>query len=167
MDENEHVSIPTLYTRPEIPVSQDDIRTQDDVDQWPHLQGVFIPRANAEIGLLIASNVPGALEPLEIKHSEEGGPYASRTRIGWAVNGPLTRHRRGTQTSGFFVKVHHQLQHMVQDFYNRDVVESIIDDRTEMSQDERRFMQIAKETAELKDGHYQILLPFTCDWQWI
>ena len=135
LDENEHVSIPTLYTRPEIPVSQDDIPTQDDVDQWSHLQGVFIPLGNTEIDLLIASDVPGALEPLEIKHSEEGGPYASRTRIGWAVNGPLTSHHRGTQTTGFFVKVDHQLQQMVEDFYNRDFVESIIDDKAELSQD--------------------------------
>ena len=37
LDENEYVSIPTLYTRPEIPVSEDDIPIQDDVDQWPHL----------------------------------------------------------------------------------------------------------------------------------
>ena len=28
-----------------------------------------------------------------------------------------------------------------------------------MSQDERRFMQNAEETAELKDGHYQFSLP--------
>ena len=49
---------------------------------------------------------------------------------------------------------------MVEDFYNRDFVESIIDDRTEISQDERRFMKIAEEIAELKDGHYQISLPF-------
>jgi len=74
LDENVYVSIPMLYTRPKIPISRDDIPTQDDVDQWPHLQGVFIPHVDAEIGLLIANDVPEALNPLEIKHSEEGGP---------------------------------------------------------------------------------------------
>ena len=49
---------------------------------------------------------------------------------------------------------------MVEDFYNRDFTGSIVDDKTEMSQDERRFMQNAEETVELKDGHYQISLPF-------
>ena len=160
LDENEYVGLPMLYTRPEIPVSRDDIPTQDGVDHWPHLQGVFIPHVDAEIGLLIASDVPESLDPLEIKHSEDGGPYASRTRIGWAVNGPLTRHRHGSQTSGSFVKVDSQLQQMVEDFYNRDFTESINDDKTEMSQDERRFMQNAEETAELKDGYYQLSLPF-------
>ena len=49
LDENEYISLPMLYTRPEFPVSRDDIPTQDDVDQWPHLQGVFIPHVDAEI----------------------------------------------------------------------------------------------------------------------
>ena len=43
LDENEWIGLPTLYTRPEIPVCSDDIPTQEDVDQWPHLQGVFLP----------------------------------------------------------------------------------------------------------------------------
>ena len=116
LDENEYVSLPMLYTPPEIPVSGDDIPTQDDIDQWPHLQGVFIPNVHAEVGLLIASDVPEALDPLEIKHSQEGGPYATRTRIGWAVNGPLGRHRHRSQASSFFVKVDPQLQRMVEDF---------------------------------------------------
>ena len=160
LDENEYVSLPMLYTRPEIPVSSDDIPTQEDIDQWPHLQGVFIPRVHAEVGLLIASDVPEALDPLEIKHSQNGGPYAARTRIGWAVNGPLRRYRHRSQSSGFFVKVDPQLQQMVEEFYNRDFTGSIVDDRTEMSQEERRFMKNAEETVELKDGHYQISLPF-------
>lgn len=45
---------------------------------------------------------------------------------------------------------------MVEDFYNQDFTESIVDDKTEMSQDERRFLQNAEEMAELRNGH----LPF-------
>ena len=33
LDENHFVHLPTLYTGPEIPVSKNDIPTQDDVDQ--------------------------------------------------------------------------------------------------------------------------------------
>ena len=68
LDGNHFVHLPTLYTRPEIPVSKEDIPTQD-VDQWPHLDGVFIPQVDAEMGLLIASDVPEALDPVEVKHS--------------------------------------------------------------------------------------------------
>ena len=60
LDENEWISLLTLYVRPEIPVWSSDILTQEDVDQWPHLQGVFLPRLHAEVDLLIASDVPKA-----------------------------------------------------------------------------------------------------------
>jgi len=82
LDENDFVSLPALYTRPEIPVCEEDIPTQEDVDQWPHLGGVLIPHVDTEIGLLIVSDVPETLDPVEIRHSVNGGLYASRTRIG-------------------------------------------------------------------------------------
>ena len=81
-----------MYTRLEIPVSKEDIPTQSDVDQWPHLRGVYLPEVDAEIGLLIACDVPTVFDPLEVKHSKDGGPYASPTSIGWVVNGPLGHH---------------------------------------------------------------------------
>ena len=82
LEENDFFSLPALYTRPEIQVCEEDIPTQEDVGQWPHLGGVFIPHVDTEIGLLIVSDVPEKLDPVEIRHSVNGGLYASRTRIG-------------------------------------------------------------------------------------
>ena len=84
LDENDFINLSRLYTRPEIPVNGEDIPTQEDVDRWPHLNDVFIPHVH-----LIASDVPEALDPIKVKHSQNGGPYAARTRIGWAINGCL------------------------------------------------------------------------------
>ena len=81
-----------MYTRLEIPVSKEDIPTQSDVDRWPHLSGAYLPEVDAEIGLLVACDVPTVFDPLEVKHSKDGGPYAAPTSIGWVVNGPLGRH---------------------------------------------------------------------------
>jgi hypothetical protein len=44
--------------------------------------------------MLIASDVPKALDPLEVRKSENGGPYATRTLLGWAINGPLFRQNK-------------------------------------------------------------------------
>ena len=159
LDENHFVHHPTLYTRPEIPVSKNDIPTQEDVEQWPHLDGVFIPQLVDEIGLLIASNVPKALDPLEVKNSQNGGPYATRTRMGWAVSGPLGCFRGRSHTSSFFLKVEPQLQQISESFYIRDLVHLFADDTKEMFQDEYRFMQNA-ETIQFTEGHYEIPLPF-------
>ena len=49
---------------------------------------------------------------------------------------------------------------MIEDFCNRDLTDPTVDSKTEMSQDERRFMQIVEQTVELRSGHYQISLPF-------
>ncbi|XP_015748663.1 PREDICTED: uncharacterized protein LOC107328444 [Acropora digitifera] len=155
LDENVFIKLPMLYTRPSIPVAREDIPTQDDVDKWPHLSGVHLPRVDAEVGLLIASDIPEVLDPLEVKHSEGGGPYASRTRVGWAVNGPLVPYPHCSRPSSFFVKADTELHRMVQDFYNRDFSESIADNHTE-----RLFIESVKKSVELKNGHYEIALPF-------
>ena len=64
LDENEWISLLTLYIRPEIPVWSSDILTQEDVDQWPHL-----PRLHVEVDLLIASDVPKARRfPTKFEH---------------------------------------------------------------------------------------------------
>ena len=52
-------------------------------------------------------------------------------------------------------------QHVVESFYNRDFT----DDTTEMSQKERRFIQ-SVEKIQLRDGHYEIPLPFKNDVSW-
>ena len=50
LDENVFIELPALYTRPEIPVSKEEIPTQGDIDQWPHLCGICLPEVDAEIG---------------------------------------------------------------------------------------------------------------------
>ena len=150
LDENYIVKLPILYTREEKPVSNDDIPSQEDVDRWPHLGSVYLPTVNAKIGLLIACNVPEALDPLEAKNSQHGGPYATRTHLGWAVNGPLKHNRRGLRATSFFPKADTELCQMVEDFYNRDFGEP--------SQEECRFIKRAEESLSSKDGHYEISL---------
>ena len=65
LDENVFFELAAPYTRPGIPVWKDDIPKQVDVDRWPHLSGVSLPDVEAGVGLLIASDVPMALDPLE------------------------------------------------------------------------------------------------------
>ncbi|KAK3744012.1 hypothetical protein QZH41_004822 [Actinostola sp. cb2023] len=84
-----------------LPVSTDTIGTQEDVDRWPHLKGIKIPSIEAEIGLLIGSDAPQILQPKEVRESENGGPYATRTVLGWVINGPLGREKNKAATANF------------------------------------------------------------------
>ena len=76
--------LPTVYIQPRIPVSKEDIVTQDDLRKWPYLRRVSISNSKAmEVGLLIGQNVPKALEPWEVVNSQGDGPYAVRTCLGY------------------------------------------------------------------------------------
>lgn len=72
-----------VYSRPELPVPIDAIGTQADVNNWPHLKGLTIPSIEAQIDLLIGSDVPQAMLPREVRQSKNGGPFAARTALGW------------------------------------------------------------------------------------
>ena len=97
------------------------------------------------MGLLIATDVPEALDPLEIKQESRRCPIRHENTH-WLVGLSMGR-----------------MDAMVIDqkeFYNREYSESTANDKTEMSQEEMTFMQNAKETVRLEKGHYQISLPF-------
>ena len=96
-------------------MSSSDIPTQEDVDQWPYLQGVFLLRFAAEVRLLIARDAPKALHPLEMKHSQDGG-LGFTNAINWAVNSPLGRSHQNSWPSSFAANVDHQLQQMIEGF---------------------------------------------------
>ena len=89
LSEKNTVQLPKVYSRPNLPIPHEAIARQEDVDRWPYLKGSNIP--HAEIGLLIGSDVPEALQPKEMRQSEHGGPFATHTVLGWVFNGPLGR----------------------------------------------------------------------------
>ncbi|XP_068231995.1 uncharacterized protein [Palaemon carinicauda] len=68
------------YSRQEIPVSHDQIPRSELLQRWPYLHDVAksIPEVMPEIdiGLLIGSNCPLAMEPLKIISTDGKGPFA-------------------------------------------------------------------------------------------
>ena len=61
--------------------------SMEDLDRWPYLRGIKIPDINSDVGLIIGTNAPLASEPWEVVHSQDDGPYAAKTLLGWAVRG--------------------------------------------------------------------------------
>lgn len=89
LDGETFLDLPKTFTQDSMPVHKGNIPRQRDLQRWPHLKHVFLPEIDAEVELLIGTNVPRALEPLQVIHSVDDGPYAIRTVLGWTVNGPL------------------------------------------------------------------------------
>ncbi|XP_044172087.1 uncharacterized protein LOC122956485 [Acropora millepora] len=160
--ENNLVELPTMFSVPVLPVSKDSIPRQDDLLRFPYLRGIQIPSIDSEIGLLIGSDVPKALEPQEVRVSQGQGPFATRTVFGWTVNGPLGR-MGGAQPSANFMRADQELTQQFRMFCNWEFCDSIYDDRPAMSREDTRALTTMKESICLKKGHYEIALPWRED----
>ena len=66
LDETNYVELFNVFSRPRLRVSKDCMAKQSDVERWSDLAGIEIPQINAEVGLLIGSDVPEVLQPLEV-----------------------------------------------------------------------------------------------------
>lgn len=158
---NESVELPIVYSRPSLPVSTDTIGTQEDVNRWPHLKGIDIPRIKeeTEIGLLIGSDAPQVLQPKEVRESKDGGPFATRTIFGWVLNGPLGRKEPKTPTANF-IDTNANLTKQFEDFCNLEFNDSTYEPKMSMSQNDRRALDIMESTLKISNGHYEIALPW-------
>ena len=160
LEEENMVELPFVFTRPRLPVTAENIATQDDIKRWPHLNGIEIPQIQANVGLLIGCDAPDILEPKEIKSSCKGGPYATRTIFGWVVNGPLGRTQSSPSRTTNFIKADVELSEQLQNYCNMEFNDSVYGEKSSMSQNDKRALQTMQETAILKNGHYEIALPW-------
>ena len=62
-------------------------------------------------------DVPQALQPMEFKASKNGGPFATRTKLGWVINGPLGRTTLKSPTANF-VQANKTLEQQFQEYCN-------------------------------------------------
>ena len=152
------IELPEVYSRSSLPIPAEAIATQQDVNLWPHLKGVIIPKIEAEIRLLIGSNVPQALQPREFRPSQNSGPFAMRTVLGWVLNGPLGRTAPKYPTANF-VQVEKTLDQQFKDYCNLEFNDAVCESKT-MSLNDRRALDIMEKSVKLENGHYKIALPW-------
>ncbi|XP_071951906.1 uncharacterized protein [Antedon mediterranea] len=153
------IKLPRLYTVKEIPVTKEEIPLQKDIRTWPYLQDLKIPELDAEIGLLIGNDVPKAMEPWEVINSQGDGPYATKTRLGWAINGPIRRSELTNDERVNRIAVKSNLEEQFQIYANQDFNERSYGEKLSHSREDKEFMRKVDGSASLIDGHYQIGLP--------
>ena len=84
------IQLPKVYALPNLPTLENCIASANDIRKWPHLKDLGLPKVDGSgISILIGQDVPEALWPLELRKGKEGQPYATRTRLGWSLNGPM------------------------------------------------------------------------------
>ena len=174
MEGKNPVELPQSYTRFEIPVTEQQIPTPEGVKRWEHLRSVaekipeFIP--NLEIGLLIGSNCPAAIEPLEVVPSDVKGPYAMRLRHGWTLSGPLYVENASSPGNVTCHRITVREAESVKEVISPQAIQQMFEldfndhksspDEYGYSQEDKKFISRIRENVHLRDGHYVIPLPF-------
>ncbi|CAG2235127.1 unnamed protein product [Mytilus edulis] len=164
---NNAISLPPIFTRPNLPVSRKDIVSSNDLQNWPHLCDVPLNRVNCDVGLLIGINVPRAMEPWDVITSVNNSPFAMKTLLGWVINGPLDVVNTD-QVVGMFVssnritanQIFPSLEDQLRNHFKYDFSERTIDDENEPSKEDKQFLDIVSKSSSLVNGHYVIDLPF-------
>lgn len=164
IDGSMFIELPTVYTQADIPVSKDNLLTQNDLKRWPYLSGVTLQSIDADVEILIGMDVPKAMEPWQVLNSQNDGPYAVKTILGWVVNGPLNScpavdrcGKRSVTANRISLE---NIKNLLIRQYNNDFPEKEYDKKKEMSVEDGRFVDLISRSVMFKNGHYYLPLPF-------
>lgn len=161
LDGGQFHHLPEVITQATMPVSRNNAPKQKEVQKWPYLNKIKIKEIDKDVDLLIGTNAPHLMEPLEVINSRENGPYAVRTQLGWVVNGPLRSGNDNAVNANRISVV--KIEELLISQYNQDFNEKTSEEKLEMSREDVKFMNIMDKSVKLKEGHYCLDLPFRND----
>lgn len=156
--ENENrIVMSHMLTRPKLHIAADNLVTRADLDKWPHLQDIILPDINTkEVHLLTGQDNPAVMIPKKIRGRGSGAPYATKTILGWTLNGPLEA-GPSTHVSSHFVDTDTILQHQVEKFWK---LEDVGGDNIGMSVSDKKVISTWEQSLHFDDGHYSMGIPF-------
>ncbi|KAG1654104.1 hypothetical protein GQR58_025201 [Nymphon striatum] len=88
-----------------------------------------LPTINSDIDLVIGQDNPSALIPLNVIRAGEYEPYATLTRLGWVINGPLNTNQDVNEDLYFksanYLNLDDRLDEQLEKFLKVDSTESV------------------------------------------
>ena len=143
----------------EMPIDANSLFDHKDLHAWDHLKDFDLPRINSKsVGMIIGSNVVEASWTLE---ERRGLPTARRTVFGWIIVGPYqTTQNREFQVNWATVD---QLQEQLERQWQFDFNDPPKNSHRSMSIEDREALHIMQKSCQLKDGKYQLEIPWKYD----
>ena len=108
---------------------------------------------------MISSDVQDALQPKEIRPSDNGGPFPTRTVLGWVLNGLLGRAATTQTSTANFVQGSKTLDKKIHQFCKLEFSDTLYESKTTMALNDLKVLNIMDETVKLENGHYKMALP--------
>ena len=160
LDKENVINIPEMFTKHSIPVNSEDIIKEEDIEEFGYLEDVTLPNLDDKhVGILIGNNIPKAMEPWKIINSQEDGPYAVKTLLGWTVHG-VKRNSHSQRVSVNRIIANETIEEQLIHMYNMDFSECLSDDLRVKSKEDAMFLELAADSIQLMKGHYELALPF-------
>jgi hypothetical protein len=158
-DEPDAVTLQTVYTKSKLHIQTELIAPRSDVQQWSHLRNVRWPQLKSpQIEIIIGLDVPEAHVPLQVISGRAGEPYATRTMLGWTVNGPV-----GTgshRITSFHVTTEPATSEQLQRFWQyEDQLAYTLDGSQAISADDSKVIELWDARTSRDQGHYVIPIP--------
>ena len=130
------------------------------LDDYPHFAGLPLsPVTNAKVDLLIGQDQPDFLVPLEICRSlnKAGQPYATRTKLGWALQGPVDQN---IGSNACMANSHIQLEQLNQKVENLWNIDNENESTLSWSGEDQRVYDMWQDKTELNDNRYTVPIPW-------
>ncbi|CAC5361143.1 unnamed protein product [Mytilus coruscus] len=162
IDGNDNVSLEKVWSVKKLPISARSATENVDIRKLPYSADIQIPSTDlTEVMLLIGTDSPNAHIPLEVRSGNENQPYAIRSRLGWAIRGPI----EDTHASNV-INVHFEeardvlLQRQLERMWTSDFDDRAREDKNGLSIENKEAMKMMESSITQADGHYKLGLPW-------
>ncbi|XP_041461181.1 uncharacterized protein LOC121412436 [Lytechinus variegatus] len=162
IQDHESITMPRVWTVESLPISESCIPDGTDVNKWPHLRGIELPRIEKrEVRILIGADTPEAFWVMEQRIGKRKEPYAVRSLLGWTLLGPTRSADSNTPNHVNFARLEEQrLDDQLKQFWTTDFGAYMVGDKVGESIEDRRARKMMEESTSLVDGHYEVGLPW-------
>ena len=157
LEETERSLIPEVTVFPKLNIAMESKADRIDIQKWPHLKDLDIPEVNDHhVNLLIGLDCPDLLRSTEERSGKRGEPFARRTPLGWAINGPMG-FAPGKLRRSHFVSQAAPLERNLERLWE---MEGTYSEDEGMSVADRRMIEVWEQSLTVDDGHYTMDIPF-------
>jgi transposase InsO family protein len=156
LDGEQHLKLSNVYVVDQIPVRIPHIDTR----KYKHLQDIQICQGGGAVSILIGQDNAEALVHFEVRMGQRGEPIATKTLLGWALNGPARMfHNVNSRVISHFISANLSVNDQIHALWNIEN-EGICTDECSWSNEDRQVIDLWNEKCRFNEGHYELPIPW-------
>ena len=156
-DKTRPLSTVQFYVHKNLKLGNQNVDLPELKSRYPHLKNLPDRSYNvSQVQVILGQDCYEVHHPIEFKKSEDkSAPWAVRTRLGWALSGPLPAKQVATMTTSAVSVTEDKLASQLSRWWDIESYASNCD-VTGQSKDERRAIDTLKETTRFNGERYEV-----------